>query len=40
MEFEIDGVDKEAASETIKPRTHYEGADFQPMRRKMYVQAE
>ena len=42
MEFDIDGVDKEGrqAMEDAKPRTHYAGAEYQPLRRRMHVRAE
>lgn len=40
MESEIEGVDKEAIVGNGKAPTAYSGAEFQPMRRKMYVRAE
>lgn len=42
MESEIEGVEKEdsRANGNGKASKHYDGADFQPMRRKMYVRDE
>ena len=37
MEFEIEGVDREADGNGKPPGMPYDGADFQPMRRRMYV---
>lgn len=38
MQFDIDGIDKE--NYRAKPPTHYDGADFQPLRRRMHIRAE
>lgn len=42
MESEIEGVDKgdSQTDENGKASMHYDGADFQPMRRRMYVREE
>lgn len=40
MESEIEGVDKEEVVGDGKPPTSYSGAEYQPMRRKMYIRAE